>query len=259
MAEAQPEQIVADAGEPVAEIVAEAAPLPTVEELAAELGWKPKEQLGDGVDYRDPVEYIKAGQHGRLIKEVREVKERMDRLSKTAALTTEQMLRDQEAAITARFEQAVEDGDKLAAAQATRDLRQLESQRADIVVNPETEFARDNPWYGQDEDATAYAASVSQRELSKGIPFERHKATVEAAVRKRFPELFEDAPPRRQAPQVAAPATRSATPIRREKGEADLPAEAKQAGLEFVAMAQAKGMKYTLADFARTYHAEHAA
>ena len=258
MAEAQPQEIVTDA-EPVIEAVAEDAPLlPTVEELAAELGWKPKDQWkGAEEEYRDPAEYIKAGQHGKLIKEVREVKSQMSQLAKTAAATTARMLAEQEAEITARFEQAVEDGDKHAAAQATRDLRQVEAQRAEVVINPETEFKRDNPWYGAEEDATAYAASVSQRELAKGIPFAEHKATVEAAVRKRFPELFEAAPARRQAPLVAAPSSRTGTPIRREKSEADLPAEAKAAGMEFVAMAQAKGMKYTLADFAKTYHQEH--
>lgn len=257
MAEEQPQEIVADV-EPVIEAVVEDAPeLPSIEALAKELGHKPKDEwTGAPEDWRDPAEYIRAGQHGKLIKEVRGLNEKYERLAKTAAATTERMLREQEAEITARFEQAVDDGDKHAAAQATRDLRTLEAQRADVVTNPETEFKRDNPWYGAEEDATAYAASVSQRELAKGIPFADHKATVESAVRKRFPELFEAAPARRQPPQVAAPSSRTGTPIRREKGAADLSREVRAAGEDFVQMAKAKGWSYTIEDFAKTHFQE---
>lgn len=252
--EVQTEEATATAA---SETATQEAQPPTVEDLARELKWRPKDEwTGPEEEWRDAAEFIRAGQHGKLVTEVKSLKAMTERMARTAAKETARMLAEQETEITARFEQAVEDGDKAAAAQATRDLAKVQAERnqPDDAV---TAFAARNPWYGADMEATDYAAVISDRLAKAGKSPAEQCDEVESLVRKRFPELFEEAErPRPKAPVVSAPSTRSSTAQKRAKGAADLPATAKQAGEEFVRMATERGRTYTIDDYARTYWSE---
>jgi hypothetical protein len=230
----------------------------SIEDLAADLGWKPQDQYkGDPAKWRGAVEFIRAGQDigNHLRKKTDALADKVERLVRTSAATTERMLREQEAELVAKFEQAVEDGDKTAAAKATRDLAAIDRQRE--ASNPEADFARENPWYEKDDEATAYAVGISQRLAAQGKSVEDQLKAAAEGVRKRFPELFEDEKQKsRQAPNVNAPGTRQAAPQKREKSAADLPRDVRAAGEEFVKMAEAKGRKYTIEDYAKTYFTE---
>ena len=93
-----------------------------------------------------------------------------------------------------------------------------------VSVDAKAEAWRDkNPWFGSDKGMTAFALGLHEELVDNGIDpssndyYER----INRAMRKRFPENFEDAddnvdraekPPRRTTTTVVAPASRSTAP-----------------------------------------------
>lgn len=219
---------------------AEPAELTPVEQLAVKMKWKPKDQYtGPEGKWKPAEEYILAERDiSQGLKDtVKGLKDTVDRLAATSTRQTERALKLQADEINARWEKAVEDGDKGAAAAAQREMASLEKAVVTDLGNPEEEFARSNPWYGKDDDATAYAQAISQREANKGKSVAQQLEAASAGVRKRFPELFDDAEPApkpgaKPPPGVNAPNSR-ASGGRRGTTFADLPAEAKAAANRF--------------------------
>jgi len=87
------------------------------------------------------------------------------------------------------------------------------------------QWASENEWFGQDEEMTGFAFGVHERLKKNGIDpanpqrVEEYYSAVDEAMRKRFPDKFdevevEEAPPR-QTGNVVAPANRSAKKPRR--------------------------------------------
>lgn len=233
--------------------------LSEVELLAVDMGWKPKGEFpGDEAKWKPAADYIRASKDiERTLKDtVKGLKDSVERMAASESKRTERALRDQAAEIEARHAQAVEDGDQAAAAKAVRDLRDLERSTADS--NPEESFARENPWYGKDDDATAYAVAISQREAAKGATIPQQLKAAAEGVKKRFPELFDDAKPQGKAPPaVNAPATRSVD-RRRGTGFSDLPPEVKAAAEKHAKLVNSKfgkPVEQAKADYAADYYA----
>jgi len=87
------------------------------------------------------------------------------------------------------------------------------------------QWASENEWFGKDEEMTGFAFGVHEKLKKNGIDpanperVEDYYSAVDEAMRKRFPDKFdevevEEAPPR-QAGNVVAPANRSAKKPRR--------------------------------------------
>jgi hypothetical protein len=215
------------------EVQTEAVELNDVEKLAAEMGWKPETNYAGPKDKWKPAEqWLKAERdiNRDLKSTVRSLKDTVDRMASTATKQTERALRRQAEEIEGRWNEAVEKGDKAGAVKATKELRELEESAREVTgseVDYEAAFQRDNPWYGKDEDASAYAVAVSLREANKGRTPEEQLKTAADAVKQRFPELFDEKPARRQ-PAVHEP-SRGNGSRPREKGFADLPPDAKRA------------------------------
>jgi hypothetical protein len=87
------------------------------------------------------------------------------------------------------------------------------------------QWAAQNEWFGQDEEMTGFAFGVHEKLKKNGIDpanpqrVEEYYSAVDEAMRKRFPDKFdeveiEEAPPR-QTGNVVAPANRSAKKPRR--------------------------------------------
>jgi hypothetical protein len=246
------------------EAVEEPTPLPSVEELAAQLGHTPREAwIASGKDpakWRDPVDYIKHGQNDTLVKKLAAIERSHEQLVRTTAATTKRLLDEQAAEINARWQQAVEDGDHKAVRAAEREMQAVEAQRQapDPMI---ADFQARNSWYGTDPDATDYAAAISQRLAAQGKSAIEQLEAAERGVRKRFPELFEQEEPQRQqrqAPAVHQPQSRTAVPPKRGKTAADLPREVRQIGEEMVRAAKQRfpNSKYSIEDYARTYFQE---
>jgi hypothetical protein len=216
-----------------------------VERLASEMGWDPNYQPPAGKEARSAVDWIKStnANNRNLKREVKDLKVSIERIASVADKQVKREVQERAQEIQARFEAAVENKDTAGAAKAVKDLRELEADNAPASAgnDVEADFARENPWYGSDEDATAYAISVSQREAKKGnTDPAKQLAAVKAAVEKRFPELFEAKPAPKPQAAVHEPGTR-ATGGRGGTAYADMPKAAKDACDRFYAAAKGRG------------------
>lgn len=232
---------IADEGadEPVA--------LTEVETLASEMGWRPeKDYEGPEGKWKDASSWLKAERTiNRGLKEtVKGLKDTVDRLGKTATKQTERLLKEQAEEIEARFATAVENKDVKGAAKAAKDMDELRIEAAPTVTPKDTEdqFARDNPWYGVDRKATAFAIMVANELGAKKVPLQEQLEQIQAEVKKEFPDLFSGEANGRKAPPLVAAPSRSA-PVSRAKGVADLPPAAKAAMEDFVKLAVTKHKK----------------
>lgn len=242
--------------------------LSEIEQLAVEQGWKPKDNFSGPEEKWKPARDWLAAEHDisrDLRKTVKGLRDTVDRMASTATKQTERALRQQAEEINARFTQAVENKDTAGAAKAAKEMGALEREATAAAPNENVEarFADENPWYGRDEEATAYAISVSQREARKGKSIPDQLAAVDVAMRKRFPELYGQT---RQEPKpqpgVHQPNTRGTLTSKREKGFADLPPEAKEAGRDFAKLFKerhGKDEKESLDQYAKDYFANAAA
>lgn len=219
---------------------AEAPQLTEVEQIALEKGWKPKDAFkGDETQWRPAPDFLrKLRTDTDLKRELRGVREQLDRVAAASTRQTKRALDEQAAEIQGRFDAAIEAKDKAGAARAAKDMQELgeeaKAASAPSTGDVEKDFARDNPWYGKDEEATDYAISVSQREARKGKTVEEQLEAVTIAMKRRFPDLVgeqQQAPDRKAPVTVAAPSR--AAQGKREKGYADLPPEAKRAADDY--------------------------
>mgnify|MGYP003403490799 CR=1 FL=1 len=228
--------------------------------LAREMGWFPLDEYnGDPDKWRPAEEYIKHGIAGtkRLKSDLKAVKDTADRLARTSATLTAKALEDQRRELEEAHDQAVEDGDKVEARRVAKELNKLD----DIPVigdvkSQVAEFTERNAWYGTHSKATDYAAMISQRLAREGKSVDEQLEAAEEEVRERFPELFEKP---KKAPAVHNSTARVSNHTPKEKGVADLPAEARKAGEDYVRMIAQKmpTKNYTLKDYAATYWAEN--
>lgn len=239
--------------------------LTEVEKVAQDIGWKPKHAYkGDKAKWRPADEYIRQSKNieGTLKDSIKDLRGTVDRMANAHAKQTERALQEQAARHKAQLDQAVEDGDREGAREAHKAIAatEREIERVAKAASPEDQFAKDNPWYGKDDDATAYATAISQREFAKGKSVEDQLKAAAEGVRKRFPELFEDGekrPTLKAPPAVNAPSSRS-TGQRRGTGYADLPADVKAAADKY---ADLFARKFSVdpvkakADYARDYFA----
>lgn len=226
---------------------------PEIEALAAETGWKPGDQW-KGEGHMSASDYLKhqAARAKDKSDEAKSLSKRLDKMARTSAAILERQLAEQRDELEARY------ADLVAAnkpAEARRIAQQIDNlERTD--EDPGADFkARNASWYEKDDEATALAYGVCEREARKGTDPEKQLEMAEAAVKKRFPELFGDAAPaRRTAPAVSAPQSRSA-PARSRQFTADsLPPEAKKALTGYLARIESADKR---ASFTSRYLSEY--
>lgn len=230
----------------------------SVDDLARDLGWKPEEEWKGSKDNWTPAADFLRGKvtkSERLSSEIRDVRDTVNRISRTTAAITDRAVAEERERLAQRFSEATEAGDTQAAWKAAQDLQRTEPARQG--ADEFDAWRAKNTWYDADPEARAYAIGLG--EVHKGKPFEEAAKAVDAAMRKRFPEHFEeDQPPaereRQRTPLVSGPTTRSARPMPRQKSEADLPPEARRAAEDFVR----RGRVGSLAEYAKIYFEENA-
>jgi hypothetical protein len=223
-----------------AEEQVEAPELSEVEALASELGWKPKaDWKGDETEWRPAADFMRArAEVGRALKKtVRGLEKQVEGISRASATMTERAVAEARQQWEARHDQAVEEGDKDAARQASRELAKLEQQGTSVPPEAQDFAQRHASWFNKNEEATNYAVNRAQHYAEQGLSHARQLAAVEKDMRGLFPELFEDPetrPATKSPPSVGAP-QRTARPAPREKGYATLPPEARKACDAYVA------------------------
>jgi hypothetical protein len=100
------------------------------------------------------------------------------------------------------------------------------------------EWAKRNDWFEKDSEMTGYAYGLHQKLVQNGVApdSEQYYNEIDAAVRRVFPEKFDDgsievSAPQRQAGNVVAPAARSGKKPRKIKLTSTQASLAKRLGL----------------------------
>jgi hypothetical protein len=198
---------------------------PSLEDLARNRGWKPKEEWSGEGEWRDAASFIEFGlDKGRdTSKELKELRETTSRIADTQARIAQEAADRARAEERGKWEQvhakAVDEGDHDAARQAVSQIAALNVPVRDTVG----EFATKNPWFNTDPAARAVAQAAAER--NKHLPPEEQFKAAQEEVHKRFPEY---APQEAKAIEVANPAATART-VNKTKTFHDLPAEAQEA------------------------------
>lgn len=229
-----------------------------VEGVARLAGWSPKDQWrGDPADWKDADAFLidTAAVNKTLRKDVKELRSTVEKTARVAEkiIQTERERALEEA--RAELRQAVRSGDEDAADEAAKKLERVNAA-PERGASTADEFASDHPWFGVHEGATGLAQVEAEKVFRKGGDTKAQFAAAEAAVRRKFPELFEDdAPPQqdRRPPPVQGGQRTTRTAPR--DPVAALSPDARKAGEAFVRMSKGK---MTLADYAKLYHEENA-
>ena len=243
MAEADPQvalEGVEVALEPAAE---EQAPHRTLEDIAREHGWRPKDEYrGDESDWRDAESFITFGltRQRDLTRDIKHLRSTTEQIVRTTAQITEDAVRkareEERQQWQQRHRQAVEEGDVAGAEQAVGKIAELSASPARSGPPPEVaSFVRENSWMENDPAAAAVAATEADRIAKAGGSVSEQLAAARQAVHKRFPE-YAPAPatPPKPPAAVSAPASRTAPIGNRKKGFSDLPRDAQEVARQLV-------------------------
>lgn len=168
---------------------------------AAEMGWRPKEEwTGKPENWKSAKVYVEHGEvNARIAKIEKDYADRFDKLEKATSRSVERM-KAQHAkeidALKAQKREAVKAGDADAVDRIDEELDRLKADGPETVKRTDeqvqAEWVKKNPWYDEDEDLQIAAIGYSNRIKSPDLSFEDNLAKVEAYIRKKFPEKFED-------------------------------------------------------------------
>ena len=220
--------------------VVEQQPEPiTVEGLAAEEGWVPKEQFtGDPEKWRPAHEYLRVGKQAirAMSRDLRATRDEVSRIARTAADTTARAVEDERKRIEAVHAKAVEDGDHATASKAVTDLVKLQQQPADArsAEPSETLAWKDrNKWFEKDRVATGRAMEIAERSRQLGATVAEQLEDAERGIRKEFPDLFPK--PAKSPAATQTGQARNANRSGAAKTFADMPAESQAMAKDYLA------------------------
>lgn len=233
---------------------------PTVEEVAASIGWTPKDKFTGPEDKWKPADkFIIDGRKAErnMKRSLEEMRSTLDTVSKTSASIMEEKLRDQAEALAAKYETAVEAGDTKVAAAALRDHDRVQAKLdgKDTATRPapssETEaWASKNARVLKDPLAQQRAVQLCEPYAKANYSAADQLAAIDPILRREFPHLFDDKP----APGVEAPRSRTAAAQKRANTFGDMPKEAQEIAKD---MADRKLIN-SPEDYARNYFAQQA-
>lgn len=232
----------------------EDAPLDPIEKLARKMGHRPKEDwVGDDTDWIDAATFVE--------RQTDKTKERLDRLqgevqqiSKTATTLAARHREDALRQAREEVRRAAFEGDAQAIEDAAQNLERV-TTAVPPGQPPEVQaFVQKHPWLLEDESAGIIAARAGEKSAKAGGSVTDQLVAAERELKRVFPDKFE-APRQTKAPPAVQAGTRATPTTPREKGVADLPAEAKQAGQKFIRA----GMVKDMADYAKAYFEENKA
>jgi hypothetical protein len=202
--------------------------------LARDLGWTPKEEWHGEPDKWKPAEQFIVDGHEiqrSTAKELREMRQTLDAVSRTSASIVEQQLAEKRRELEQLHAQAVDEGDNQTAFKIASDIQNLRGPQK--VVPGIDDWKSKNPWFGKDRAASARAAEICDRLAAMGVPEVEQLPEVERMIRKEYPELFSDQQ-RAQPASVRQPGARTAVSQSRAKGFHDMPAEAQKVAKDMV-------------------------
>jgi len=209
---------------------------PTVESIAAELGWKPKDGFaGNDEDYVDAAEYIRRSKNIQesmrtSLKENKRKLAQMDKMVQDLKAHTQAVLKSEVRDLKARVEaaqkardEAIEEGDKEQVYAIEKELSELKTEVESHLTRtmkekeavPEFDerevenfvgWTKANPWYkapgkeGGDTEMSRYADYLADLAEYRGLPYERKLMAVTEIVKQKFSDKFSGNKP--PAPRV---------------------------------------------------------
>lgn len=210
---------------------------PSLEDIAREKGWKPKEEWNGEGEWRDAAAFVQYGldQSREVKRELKQVRETTAQIADTQARIMREAVdraREEERARWNNIHrQAVEEGDFTAATQAAENLAKIQAPAAQQAPDPQVQrWVQENDWFQRDPAAMAVANAEASRLAQLGAGTAEQLEAAKKEVHKRFPEY---APKDGKAIEVGRPAT-TARPPRQGKTFHDLPAAAQQAARALV-------------------------
>ena len=200
---------------------------PTLEDVASELGWVPKDKFkGKEEDWKPAVDFIREGKNIQkgLAKDVKRLSSQMENMSRTSAAILQERIDAEKARLEVAHRKAVEDDDPDAALKIGKRIDQLDRQ-AQTTAGPTSdvqEWVQRNSWFTTNPLANAIAVQTAEAFARQGKGVAEQLQAAEDEVKRAYPHLF----PTTKAPaSVAQPGSRSASPTARAKGFSDMSRE----------------------------------
>ena len=233
-----------------------------IEALAREAGWQSRDELRERwgrepTDWQEPAAFLR-----NLGARDRENRDSLRRIESVTARLMEDREERTRQEVRQELRAAVDAGDPDAAERAASRLPPA-TRGPDPAV---AAFAQRNAsWWNQDAAATAEANAAASRAQAAGAGATEQVEAAEAAVRRRFPELFggrREEPQRRDAPQMRggdrSPAPPKRAPSTDQEFVASLSQAERRAGEEIVRRTQYNKVPVTLAQYAKALAEEKA-
>jgi hypothetical protein len=207
---------------------------PSIEELASEMGWMPKEKFrGEEAEWKPAHEFIRTGKdiQRSTARELKELRGTVDTIAKTSASILQQRLAEERAELAAKYEKAVDSGDHDAAFKTATEIIRIDEraqhpQRS--APAPEAiEWGQRNQRLMSDALAAQRAVELCEPYARAGKTAAEQLAAAEPILRREFPHLFDAAAETKPPPGVSQPGSRMNGTTRKTETYADLPKEAK--------------------------------
>lgn len=209
----------------------------TIEGLAGEMGWRPKEDWkGDPDKWKPAHEYVRStvDVNRKVVNRLKGVEDQLARVARTSVSITEREVAKERERLMQEREEAFDAGDRDAFVRAERELAKVvEVAPAPVPDETHSFVERNANWFQKDKEATAWAVNRANELAATGLGPARQLAIVEREAKTMFPEFFEAEKPKPKAAPLNTPGARSA--VSAKKGFASLPADAQKAALDFEA------------------------
>lgn len=221
---------------PPADVVNDEPPAaPTVDDLAGEMGWTPKDQWrGDPDKWKPAHEFMRAtvDVNRKVTNRLKGVEEQLSTMARTSAAITEQALAKQRQELIDARKEAIEMGDVPAVDALDEKIQSLPRIEPVRSAPPEVEdFKSRNAWFDQDKDATTWAINRAGELAQQGISEARQIQIVEREAKGLFPELFPEPVAKAKPAPLNAPGNRGGKSAA--KGFSAMPADAQKAALDY--------------------------
>ena len=211
-------------------------PTRTVEDIAAKMGWSPRDQWrGDPNKWKPADEFVAttAEINSKLVTKLKTIEEQVSNINRVHQIATERALAEQRQKLLGERREAIEYGDV-----AKVDALDAELQALPATVQPQAPVPEAQPfierhaaWFGKDQEATAWAQHRAGELANQGLSPARQLAVVERELGQYFPEYAQQEKPKPKPAPLTQPGSRSATP--RGRTFNDLPKEAQEAAVYF--------------------------
>jgi hypothetical protein len=207
--------------------------------LAKDLGWTPRDKYdGPPEQWKDAETFIRDGREIQrdTAAQLKSVRTTLDNLTRTSASLVEQQVNERVEALREQHAKAVEDGDTDTALRLAGQITTtLETTKTAPAPSSEAQaFAERNAsWFQKPGNEYATARAIEICNTLAGQGYKDHGTQLRIAeqrLRQEMPQLFKQDMngTRKDPPGVNAPGSRGAAPSNRQKGFADMPAEAQK-------------------------------